>query len=279
MQLKDFREMVNRVLFCAKSGLSYGNAKEEAFLEKKRGELVIAASNEKLYYRLGFATMTVENDFPDFDLIIVRAKDLRKIVRARGTAQSMSIRVSGGEASFYVGSTRITANTLPLPTMDSGILKIVLELCKRNGITKPHNPLMPHEKFMRLYGARESLPERFPSFFAVNCPLLLETLDIVSAIADGWSYLTLNLSHGTLVLRVISDGDSAEAEIPCNYSGEAATLEFMLGFFTEIIKRVGDDFVSVRFMDGYAAITPAHSAERAMPKYGYCFFLEQKNKK
>ena len=143
----------------------------------------------------------------------------------------MSIHVSDGETSFYIGSTCITANTLPFPEANTEILNVVNEWAKRKGITKPHKPMMLHEKFMRLYKARESLPELFPESFAVDRQSLLEALRMVSAIVEGWSYLRLDLSPGTLGLHVVSGGlseDSAETEIPCDYSGEAATLRFEL---------------------------------------------------
>jgi len=242
MTLKDFKEMINQTIFCAKSRLieERRSRKEEVYLEKSRGNLLIAASDNR---RLGYAILFAGNDFPDFDGVIVSADIIKKIAKRKRDAVPLSISLAGKEVNFNIGSACIST-----PTLTS--------------------------KFPQFHRNPQDFPRLFPLSFTLDRLSLLEALKIVSVVIELWCpAVNLDLSSGTLTLFAGSDEASAEIDIPCDYSGEKAELTFNARFFTEIIENVGTESVCIRFdeQNFTAAILPA-------PEQDYYYFLAQRKR-
>ena len=206
MKLEIFKEMINRTVFCALSGIIESrpsHRREEVFMEKSGGKLIMAAANNM---RLGFISRSVSDDFPDFTGVIVPAAVLQKIAKRKRGTTPLSISVSGNEIHFHIGSVCVSSNLLP-------------------------------GEFIRFPRDPKELPSILPLLFTVDRLSLLEAFRIISvAVIDyRWSPVNFYLSPGTLGLHTGDEELSAEAEIPCDYSGGKMTLTFNAKFFREII--------------------------------------------
>jgi len=208
MKLRDFKEMINRTVFCA---LSDKDAHfRGVLLKRSEGKLVMVATNNRV---LGFASSNVGDDFPDFGEFVVPPEVLQKIAKRKRDTVSLSISVSNNEVNFRIGSACVSAETV------SG----------------------NHPQFVRIL---ENIPT---ASFAVDRLLLLEALDMISATRGVWGSVYFALSSGTLILQTDDENSSAEVEVPCDYSGEKADLTFSMKYITEIIKHIDTERVSIRF--------------------------------
>jgi len=153
MKLRDFKEMINRTVFCA---LSDKDAHfRGVLLKRSEGKLVMVATNNRV---LGFASSNVGDDFPDFGEAVVLPEVLRKIAKRKRDTVSLSISVSGNEVNFHIGSDCVSAETV------SG----------------------NHPQFVRIL---ENIP---PTSFTVDRLLLLEALGMVSVTEGGSVYFALS---------------------------------------------------------------------------------------
>jgi len=243
MKLEIFKEMINRTVFCALSGIIESrpsHRREEVYLEKSAGKLIMAAANNM---RLGFISRAVSDDFPDFNGVIVPAAVLQKIAKRKRGTTPLSISISGNEIHFHIGSVCVSSNLLP-------------------------------GEFIRFYRDPKELPSIFPLLFTVDRLSLLESFRIISAVIDfRWSAVNFYLSPGTLVLHTGDEELSAEDEIPCDYSGDKMTLTFNAKFFREIIEHIDTERVSIRFDDGNATV-----AVLPEPEQDYHFFIAQRRR-
>jgi DNA polymerase III sliding clamp (beta) subunit (PCNA family) len=213
MTLKDFKEMINRTLFCA---ISYKNAfYSGVLLKKSEGKLVMVATDNKV---VGLAIKDVGDAFPDFDKVVIAPKILNKIAKRKRDTSLFSISVSEGKIYFHIGSAIICTELQPS--------------------NFPH--LSPNaDDFLKRFPSRFSfVVERIPFF---------EALSMVSAITDFQPLkVYFLLSNGLLSLQTFDGEDTAKVEVPCNYSGE--TTEFLLSskYITEIIEHIETASVNIR---------------------------------
>jgi len=96
---------------------------------------------------------------------------------------------------------------------------------------------------------------------------------MVSAVfsLNFWKKVDLKLSAGTLVLCTSEMNEYfAEAEIPCDYTGEKLELRINLDYLRETIEHIETERVLVRFSekDGMVAVLP-------VPESNYHFFIMQ----
>jgi len=87
--LRDFKEMIRQVAFCA--GADGNDSCSGVFLEKHNGSLVLAATNNR---RLGLAKVDAGDAFPDFGRIMVSASALKKIAKLKADTSTLAISVS-----------------------------------------------------------------------------------------------------------------------------------------------------------------------------------------
>ena len=245
MRLKDFKEMINRTVFCASSGIISPRSARwkggEVLLEKSGGKLAMAAVNNNC--KLGFVSRDAEDDFPDFDRVVVPPEVLQKIAGRKRDTVPLSVSVSGNEVNFHIGSACVAATALP-------------------------------GEFVKFPRAPEEFPRLFPQSFTVDRVSLLELLGIVSAAVKLWKpAVNIDLSPGKLASFTGDDDFSAEAEIPCGYSGEETPLTFNAKFLTEIIGHIDTERVTIRFDVNNATVLVLPEPER-----GYFYFLAQRKR-
>ena len=244
MQLKIFKEMINRTLFCATNQIIYPlHAKwegGEVLLEKSEGKLVMAASNNR---GLGFISKDAGDEIPDFEKIIVSAAILRKIRRKRGT-DSLSITVSGKEAHFHIGTASFSTHLIP-------------------------------GEYVRFYREPEEISRNFPLSFTANRLSLLESLGMaLVATASSLSSVFFDLSPGVLNMKTGDEDCSAEVELPCDYTGEKIELAFNARFLTDIIEHIDTEQVTIRFHGRQLTVMIVPE-----PAQDYHYFLAQRIKK
>ena len=236
MTLKDFKEMINRTLFCA---ISNKDAFYSGVLVKKsEGKLVMVATDNKV---IGFAIKDVGDGFPDFDKVVVTPNIFKKIAKRKRDTNFFSISVSEGKIYFHIGSAIICTELQP-------------------------------SNFPRLSPNADDFLKRFPSpfSFAVERLQFFEALGMVSAITDLQPLrVYFFLSNGLLSLQTFDGEDTAKVEVPCNYSGES--IEFLLSskYVTEIIEHIDSMRITIRIDGNHkVAIIPE-------PEQDYYFLLAQ----
>ena len=269
MILKDFKEMINRVLFCAGSGMGIQTPYYDAYLQISYHErLVLAIRNDTLYYRLGIVSMAVEDDvFGICDNLedsnwseigmTMNVSSLREIARNQKAETVRFYNAGVGKGYFHVGTSRVLVE---------------------NGLWGCNH--YNDDEFVQLYTGNDELSQILPCSFTVDRLSLLSALGMLSTIIDSRfsCLLYLELSPGTLVLRTSDFDDSAKDEIACDYFGEETTLKFEIRYFSEIIDHIDTERIGIRFCPGEvnAAILPVHPVEPEKAKYDYFFVLAQK---
>ena len=236
MTLKDFKEMINRTVFCAmgeRGYFFYG-----VLLKKLEGKLVMIASSNSM---MGFAIKDVGNDFPDFDKVIISPKVLQKIAKRKRDKSKVSISVSEKTINFNIGSSSISADLM-------------------------------FDFFPRISPNAEEFSKRFPtpySFVAERLPLI-EALKMASAITTfTFVKVAFFLSPGTINLKIFDDEDIAEVEVPCNYSGEDIDFQVDAKYLTESLEHIDTENVNIRIdSNRKIAVIPE-------PEQDYHFLLAQ----
>jgi DNA polymerase III sliding clamp (beta) subunit (PCNA family) len=247
MRLKDFKEMINRTIFCASSGIISPPSAHwkdgKVLLEKISGNLIIAVLNNYNNSRLGFFSRNVGDDFPDFDKIVVPPQVLQKVTGRKQDTAPLSISISGKVVNFNIGSASITTTTFS-------------------------------EEFIKFIRNADEFPKKYPLSFTVDRVLLLESLGQVSIATEIWKpAVNIELSSGTLALHTGDDDCSANTEIPCDYSGENMVLAFHVKYFTEIIEHICTERVTIIFdvKKETVVILP-------MPEQNCFYFLAQRKR-
>jgi hypothetical protein len=278
MILKDFKEMVNRVLFCAKSGFLYGSGGGEIILKKEDGNLVLTIKNHLCYFRLGFVRLYVEeDDFPDFsaklgDTEVKCHKESPIFSFLENTeaqdAETLSISKSCIWSDYsgfafvspfgeYILRFSFGSTTVDVKKYDSGL-----------------------SEYAKHYFENDGLSITLPCSFSVSRQAFIDTLGMVSSIVPCQfsSLLHIDLFPGKLVLRTFDFEDSAQAELPCDYSGEETAFTFELKLFRETLEHIDTDSVSIRFglRNIDVAIMPVHPAGETAIRLDYFFILAQK---
>jgi len=235
MKLQDFKEMIRRTLFCASGGNTVSF--RGVLLEKKKGELVMVATNNRL---VGFASKTVGDGFPDFDGVLVPPEALEKIAERKQDTAVFAISFSGETINFHIASACISVEA------QQGAF-----------------PRLPRN-------GKDFLEDIFPPFWAaVNRQSLLEALGMVSVILEHSNRLHLAFSEGTVTLRTFEEEDSAATEVPCDYAGESVEIAVNMQYFTQMLEHIDEKCVDLRFDSGKTlAVLP-------LQREDYHFFLAQ----
>ena len=282
MTVKDFKEMINRVVFCAEDGLTLLTPdRENVYLEFSQGKLVMASRNILPFYRLGAASFDVGETWPDI-AVYMRAAFLWEFARTE-EAKPLKLKLFPTPSEWAFIKEKRSMETEPLRFFDAGGGNVYLNIGS-SGILIERPAFSPAKdcQSVRFCHYPEYFSEVFPASFSVDRLALLEALGMLSSIVDPRfsCMLYIRLSAGRMVLRIFDFDDSAKAEIPCDYSGEETRLTFEVKLFRETIEHVDTERVNIRFCmrDADAAILPVRPANSAAPKHGYFFILTQRIK-
>jgi len=277
MQLKDFQEMINQTIFCVSS--KKNEAGKEIFgvyMEKNKGKLVIAATDEK---KLGFSSRFIGDDFPDFQGLFLPAGVLRKISRRKRNDETLSISITGTEfepsgrpensdkkVNFHIGSACIPSKI---------ISKEYFHLFSAEDIAKLFPCIVPVKvmgQFFQSYRDTEKFNQRLPLSFTVDRTALVNSLKIVSVIMEPWRLFTveLDITPGNLALHTGDSEATADDEIPCDYSGDKRPLRLYAKYFTEIVEQIKTERVKIMFNKGKNTI-----AVLPVPEQDIYYFLNQ----
>ena len=270
MTVKDFAEMVNRVLFCTKNMISKfaGSTAQyaELYLEKTEGNLIMTASSEEPYYQSGFVRHNAGDDFPDFHGTYLSVRKMGEVAKMKGV-RLLSISPHANKEWDDVFSIYRHYTELRF-TSESACISV-----REDSSYSDFN-------WIGRYGNADKLARFFPCSVSLNRLSFLEALNMVASIANlrFSCLLYLDLFPGTLVLRTFDFEDSAIIEIPCEYSGNETTLTFEVKLLAETIKHIGTEHVSIRFAQRKvnAAILPVHSRKETKEQHDYFFILGQK---
>jgi len=283
MTVKDFKEMIHRVLFCAGANLTALTPEyENVYLEVSKGKLVMAAWNILPFYRLGLASIDAEAEYSGNSAFFMKASFLWEFARSE---KSIPLKFRGfstlDELTFIREKRSHEAKPLWFSGAGNGNVYLNIGssrlLIKRDAFHYYRN-----YEFTQLCYYPESFTEIFPVSFSVNRLSLLEALRMVSAIVSPQfsCMLYLELFPGRVVLRAFDFDDSAETEIPCDYSGEETRLTFEVKLFSEIIEHIESERIDIRFClrDVDTAILPVYSPKPAKLQHDYFFILTQRIK-
>jgi len=241
MILKDLQEMINRTVFCA-SGRKVESGKEvfEVFIEKKDGELIMAATDRQ---RLGFSRHFIGDKFPDFDGVFVSAPFLTKIAKQKKSEDPVSITINDKEVNFQIGFSNVTTKA---------ISENLFNLYDDDKISKLFHCVVPKKVmggFIRHYRNTKSFNTLFSLSLTVNRKVLINSLKNVSVIMDPLRLfpVDIDISPGTMSLSTCDYYGSAEDEIPCDYSGEKTSLLLYAKYFSEVIECIDTDNIQIMF--------------------------------
>ena len=282
MKLKDFREMINRMLFCADEHFARIKPDwEDVYLEVSGGKLIMATFTVLPFYRMGLASVDLKPDNRSDDCsAYVRAAFLRELA-GNENLKSLRLGFPPSQDEWSFAEKHRHGDNEPLWFSDAGGGHVYLNIGESALlIRRPAFYSGRGYEFTRYCHDRENyLDDIFPVSFSVDRRMLLEALNTVSVIVTKQfsCMLYADLSPGKMLMRAFDFGDSAETEIPCDYSGMETGLTFEVKLFRETIEHIETERVNIRFCMGYVdtAILPMHSSQH---RQDYFFVLSQRTK-
>ena len=89
---------------------------------------------------------------------------------------------------------------------------------------------------------------------------------------ESWRFFKINLgiSSGKLTLYTCDGDNSAEDEIPCDYSSEENSLTFYVKPFLEILETIDSDSIKILFDTSKITV-----AVQPVPQEDNCYFIKQ----